>query len=118
MIQVNINEFVKLPTDFPSYDDDDIYDSTPCFLENECLKAEDCVINTINLDISSVFALISSLTHRNGTNYNYASPLLNAQAALERKKPALPPLLKTIKGLLIVFRFTFVIVVNIYIGKF
>ncbi|CAG9535358.1 unnamed protein product [Cercopithifilaria johnstoni] len=95
---MNINEFVKLPVDFASYDSDDIYDSTPPpFLEDECLIAENCVVDTVNLDISSVFALISSLTHGNGANYNYASRLLNAQAVLERKKPALPPLLKAIK---------------------
>ncbi|EFO21331.1 expressed sequence [Loa loa] len=95
---VNINEFVKLPLDFASYDSDEIYDNTKSFSEDECLKDECCVVDAVNLDISTVFALISSLTHENGANYNYTSRLLNAQAALERKKPVLPPLLKAIEG--------------------
>ncbi|KAM3718315.1 UPF0415 protein [Dirofilaria immitis] len=95
---VNINEFVKLPADFALYDNDDTYDDKILpFSEQECLKTEDCIINTVNLDISTVFALISSLTHGNGANYNYSSKLLNAQAALEKMKPALPPILKVIK---------------------
>uniref|UniRef100_A0A915PV94 DUF1308 domain-containing protein n=1 Tax=Setaria digitata TaxID=48799 RepID=A0A915PV94_9BILA len=101
--KVNINELVKLPVDFAlndTYDNiNDIYDSNdPYFSTNECLKVEDSVVDTINLDISAVFALVSSLTHGNGANYNYTSQLLNAQAALERKKPTLPPLLKAIQG--------------------
>lgn len=100
LIQVEINEFVKTPVNFALCDD--ACDSTQSFFEDECLKPEGCVINTVNLDISSVFVLISSLTHGNGANYNYASRLLNDQAALERKKPALPPLLKVIKGLIII----------------
>uniref|UniRef100_A0A1I8EIV2 DUF1308 domain-containing protein n=1 Tax=Wuchereria bancrofti TaxID=6293 RepID=A0A1I8EIV2_WUCBA len=95
---VDINKFVKLPIDFSAYDSDDIYDSTASFSEEKCLNANDCIVHTVNLDISTVFALISSLTHKNGANYNYTSRLLNAQAALERKKPVLPPLLKAIKG--------------------
>uniref|UniRef100_A0A0R3QKR9 WD repeat domain-containing protein 83 n=1 Tax=Brugia timori TaxID=42155 RepID=A0A0R3QKR9_9BILA len=95
---MDINAFVKLPTDFSAYDSDDIYDCPSSFPEDKCLNVNDCIVHTVNLDISTVFALISSLTHKNGANYNYASRLLNAQAALERKKPALPPLLKAIKG--------------------
>lgn len=112
---MDINEFVKLPVDFASCGSDDIYDSTASFSDDECLKAEDYVVDTVNLDISAVFALISSLTHRNGANYDYASRLLNAQAALERKKPALPPLLKAIKGFFIIFSITFIITINVYI---
>lgn len=54
--------------------------------------------DTVNLDVTAVFALISSLTHPGGCGYHFESSLLNAQAALERKKPALAPLLKIIKG--------------------
>uniref|UniRef100_A0A0R3RGX4 DUF1308 domain-containing protein n=1 Tax=Elaeophora elaphi TaxID=1147741 RepID=A0A0R3RGX4_9BILA len=94
---VNINELVKLPADFALYDSDNVHNSVAFPLEGKCSKAEDCVIDTINLDISSVFALVSSLTHGNGANYNYTSHLLNAQAALERKRPVLPLLLCTIR---------------------
>ncbi|VDK77517.1 unnamed protein product [Litomosoides sigmodontis] len=92
---VDINEFVKMPVDFASCNH--TCDSTLSFLEDECQKPKSYAINTVNLDIGSVFTLISSLTHGNGANYNYTSRLLSAQAALERKKPALPPLLKAIK---------------------
>lgn len=95
---MDINEFVKLPVDFALYDSDYIQHSTGSFSKNKCQKVEDCVVDTINLDITSVFALISSLTHKNGSDYNYTSRLLNAQAASERKKPVLPLLLEVIKG--------------------
>uniref|UniRef100_A0A914RWR2 DUF1308 domain-containing protein n=1 Tax=Parascaris equorum TaxID=6256 RepID=A0A914RWR2_PAREQ len=54
--------------------------------------------DTVNLDVTAIFALISSLTHPGGCGYHFESSLLNAQAALERKKPALAPLLKIIFG--------------------
>ncbi|VDN20213.1 unnamed protein product [Gongylonema pulchrum] len=71
-------------------------------LEISCAESRHCAIegssvDTINLDVTAVFVLISSLTHENGAQYDYDSQLLNAQAAQERKKPALPLLLKAIK---------------------
>ncbi|VDP23241.1 unnamed protein product, partial [Onchocerca flexuosa] len=51
---VDINEFVKLPVDFASSYDDDICDRTILsFLEHKCLKEEECIIDTVNLDIST-----------------------------------------------------------------
>lgn len=55
-------------------------------------------LNTVNLDVTAVFVLISSLTNGDGTKYQYSSKLLNSQAALEAKKPALLPLKRALQG--------------------
>ncbi|VDM97456.1 unnamed protein product [Thelazia callipaeda] len=95
-INVDINGLVKLPADFDLSDGDTCGNCSPCFLENSSPEME--TMNAVNLDISSVFVLISSLTHGSGANLTYSSRLLNAQATLEREKPALPFLLKVIDG--------------------
>ncbi|VDN21565.1 unnamed protein product [Gongylonema pulchrum] len=97
--EVDINDVVKLPVDFSLHDAcSDMLKG----LETRCVESRHCEIegssvDTINLDVTAVFVLISSLTHENGAQYDYDSQLLNAQAAQERKKPALPLLLKAIK---------------------
>uniref|UniRef100_A0A915AQH5 DUF1308 domain-containing protein n=1 Tax=Parascaris univalens TaxID=6257 RepID=A0A915AQH5_PARUN len=101
---VPIGDLVKLPEDSDEEDVDDDSQSTPELsssstrLKGEGLLSGALAFDTVNLDVTAIFALISSLTHPGGCGYHFESSLLNAQAALERKKPALAPLLKVIEG--------------------
>ncbi len=56
--------------------------------------------DTINLDITAVFVMVSALTHPGGANFKFCEPLLDSQAVIERQSPALPLVLKAIQGML------------------
>lgn len=89
---------MRLPVDFASDDEYNYRRMDSVCMESKCFEAENCSVDTVNLDVTAVFVLISSSTHDNGAVCNYASRLLNSQAAMERKKPSLPFLLKAIKS--------------------
>ncbi|CAJ0569375.1 unnamed protein product, partial [Mesorhabditis spiculigera] len=52
----------------------------------------------INLDVSTVFLLVSNLTHPGGTDHRFPSQLLEEQAAWERENPEREKVLKQIEG--------------------
>lgn len=64
--------------------------------ENGALPPEG--YDSINLDITAVFVMVSALTHPGGANFKFREPLLDSQAAIERQNPALPPVLRAIEG--------------------
>ncbi|VDM42905.1 unnamed protein product [Toxocara canis] len=102
---IPIGELVTLPEDS---DEEDTMDSCESVhesgldLSSESEREQSLngsfIFDMVNLDVTAVFVLISSLTHPGGCNYRFESNLLNAQAVLERKKPALAPLLSVIEG--------------------
>ncbi|CAJ0958813.1 unnamed protein product, partial [Mesorhabditis belari] len=52
----------------------------------------------INLDVSTVFVLVSNLTHEGGTEHNFQSKLLREQAVWEKSAPEKEKLLHQIEG--------------------
>jgi hypothetical protein len=95
-----------LQIDVPSWNDDDSEDEEPTAssTSDDCVAVEYDVsgayVDAINLDVTAMLALCSNLTNGHA-NYAFVQPGLQEQAALERQQPALPFILRTIKGVLV-----------------
>uniref|UniRef100_A0A0N5AH91 UPF0415 protein C7orf25 homolog n=1 Tax=Syphacia muris TaxID=451379 RepID=A0A0N5AH91_9BILA len=99
---VPIEQIIALPDSSDSDSNYSAMSSSPSLSEFEELNEENNSFkdtsDTLNLDVTAVFAFISSLTHGNGANFEFTSPMLNDQARDERKDPVLPKLKRVMEG--------------------